>query len=322
MNNLNSILFVLPFFPRKTGGVEVTLRTLNTDYCTPYLLTLFPFAIYTLNPLRHLSVINIFSIRPSYTIYYYWNTVFSFPLLRLLFHSSVHVQSVNHSHIYKSYKRLFFLLSINFLKYFVFDSFNSLSTHREAFDQLNSRTCKVVPCLPAVTIYDHVPKHSKKHDIICVSRWSPEKGTHLLSSFSKLLNRSITFCSSTRPPHSDLDFLAYVDGTRREVVFQQLLQHKLHVLLSQSEGLSIVSYEALACSCLPVSLASTEISDCVKNYFNCHPKSIAEFGDFVLFLLNLSDESFDNLITMLRNRYLSALTTPYSALLLKSLNSI
>ena len=322
INNSTAILFVLPFVPRKTGGVEVTLRTLNTDYCIPYLLTLFPFAIFTLNPLSKLSISHLFTIRPSYIIYYYWNTIFAYPLLRLLFNCSLHVQSINHSHVYGGHKKLFFLSSVKLLKYFIFDSTNSLLAYRQAFNQLVNRTCKVIHCLPAISIHSNVPKRSKEYDIICVSRWSTEKGTHLLSSFSKAIDKNITICSSTKPPKSDLEILTYVDGSRREVVFQQLLSHKLHILLSQSEGLSIVSFEALACSCLPISFASTEISDFIKKHFKCYPKSLYEFGEFVLFLLALPDDVFDDLITILRNKFLANLATPYSALLLESLDSI
>ena len=133
-------------------------------------------------------------------------------------------------------------------------------------------------------------------------RWHKDKGIDKLLDFSKKLNKKIILFTTPKPKNfKHTENIIFKDGTNREEVIKNINLSKVHISLSPKEGFSLISYEAITCNCVPLSLAKTELSKLLDIYFKKEINSIDDIVSMALEISNFSDDKYYDLIKYLNN---------------------
>ena len=89
------------------------------------------------------------------------------------------------------------------------------------------------------------------------------------------------------------------NGLDRKDLLDKLLSAKVHISLSPQEGFSLVAYESIKCGCVPLSLASTELSKYIEEYLNKKIKSIDDLISISTTISNYNEKEYNSLIKYL-----------------------
>ena len=138
-----------------------------------------------------------------------------------------------------------------------------------------------IKIIPFITEVDNYKKVSSSRDIpyIFISRWSEEKGFNNLDTLIKKLQTKLVVCTYPIPEnYNKSKKIIFKNGMIRDNILNYLLRSKVHISLSPKEGFSLVAYEAIKCGCVPISLAKTELSNYVEEYFH---KKVESLDDLV-----------------------------------------
>ena len=96
--------------------------------------------------------------------------------------------------------------------------------------------------------------------------------------------------------YKQIENIIFKDGRNRKEVIRGFNHSKVHISLSPREGFSLVSYEAIRCNCVPLSLAKTELSKLIDIYFKKEINSIDEIVSTAIEISNFSEDKFYDLI--------------------------
>lgn len=298
---MKSILFVLPYKP-KIGGVEACLfeagEKLNHNI---KIFIISKLSFYDLKTQKKLDFIHSLLEIYNFVGYFYWQAGAVIPFLIFL-RTKKRFLFINSSIRYRNFKNLCFKLSLIITDVVLFDSINSFESHKYIKKFPFFKKHKIIPFITDFK----VPKNKTKYrDIpyILILRWSEEKGIKCLKEFSEKINKKLVVFTYPKPNFTDLPKNILIkDGRNRKDLIDKLLCSKVHISLSPKEGFSLVAYEAIKCGCVPISIANTEISQYIENYFAKKIKNIDDLVDLAKEISGLSLKEHTALIHYLSSR--------------------
>ena len=299
---MKPILFILPYYP-KIGGVETCLYSAvdNSKY-EIRVFVISEFSFYELEKGVKLPFLKSIFYDYSVVASFYWQVGLIFPLLFFLKRKKFLI-FINSTIKYSYLKLISFNISLLISDEVVFDSFNSMKHYKYIYKWPINKKTRVIPFIASIHSVNEKMLFKKNNSFISILRWHKDKGIDRIPELARKLNSKLILYTFPMPLNKNISAnIEFKDGRDRKSLETDLISSKVHISLSPLEGFSLIAFEAITFGCIPISLAKTEMSELVESSLNMKANSINELVDLAIYISELPEIKYKQIIKSLRIR--------------------